>query len=337
MKINLSNATTDYFIEVASKNKFRFVCRLLSGLLIFSLVFQGYIPPAIAQQNSTTNDSIPKWIQLQPTSPLTTSGRYGEGLVYNSASNRMIMYSGYVQTQGSSNDVWVLTNANGLDATPSKWIQLLGSQDGSEFPPRRLFTTAAYDQINNKLIAFGGISSTNLLFNDVWVLSNADGTAGTPQWTQLNITGDVPSPRRNLSPNRPAYDSTNNRLILFGGEVQGGPGWVELNDVWVLTNANGMGGTSSWIKLNPVGTAPQIPTHADPSVSYDPGTNRLIVFFPMGPQLNEVWVLTNANGLGGTPEWTRILTSSSPSPRVEEASIYDAVSKQAFGRLLVVL
>lgn len=74
------------------------------------------------------------------------------------------------------------------------------------------------------------------------------------------------------------------------------------NDVWVLSNANGMGGSGTWLKLTVTPSARLTPSaRVQHTAVYDPGSNRMMVF---GGELNNgdglsyaTWVLTNANGL----------------------------------------
>jgi hypothetical protein len=106
------------------------------------------------------------------------------------------------------------------------------------------------------------------------------------------------------------------------------------DDVWVLTNANGLGGTPTWLQLSTVGSAPQ--STAYETESYDAGTNRLIVYggcyWSCSPSLNGVFVLTNANGLGGPPTWSQ-LTVTNPQARDSHSAIYQAAGDRliAFG------
>src|SRR5262249_58067609 len=95
-------------------------------------------------------------------------------------------------------------------------------------------------------------------------------------------------------------DPATSRMIAFGGATEN----QILNDVIVLTNANGVG-TGQWINLSPTGSRP--PSRKFHPGVYDPNSNRMIVFGGCGAEicrsalLNDVWVLANANGLGGGP------------------------------------
>src|SRR5262249_44237577 len=136
---------------------------------------------------------------------------------------------------------------------------------------------------------------------------------GTPTWTQLNVAGIGPGPRAITG--GVAYDSANNTLIIFGGENFGRP----FNDTWVLSNADGQGGTPTWTQLSPTGVLP--PARSANSTTYDPVSNRLTIFGGVDQNnavLGDTWVLTNANGLGGTPEWTQVASSSTYHPEARE-------------------
>jgi hypothetical protein len=114
-------------------------------------------------------------------------------------------------------------------------------------------------------------------------------------------------------------------MILFGGEGSGGV----VGDVWVLTNANGLGGTPTWIQLAPAGTPPQ--ARVGHTTVYDPASNRLIIFAGESnvALLNDAWVLTHANGVGGVPTWTQITTSGTmPAARADHSAVYDSAKNR---------
>ena len=89
------------------------------------------------------------------------------------------------------------------------------------------------------------------LLKDLWILEDADGTTGTPSWTQIS-TENGPSARNSHSA---VYDSNTNRMIVFGGIVgvgsSGSP--VLSNEVWVLENADATeeDNPPKWTKLTP--------------------------------------------------------------------------------------
>src|SRR5208283_1715909 len=93
---------------------------------------------------------------------------------------------------------------------------------------------------------------------------------------------------------------------------------------WVLSNANGLGGTPTWTQLSPTGSTPT--ARAGHTAAYDYINNRMIIFGGLGSNnnLNDVWVLSNANGLGGTSAWIQLTTSGNAlTPRDTHSAVYD--------------
>ena len=236
----------------------------------------------------------------------------------------MIVFGGIDGSITLQNDVLRDSNANGSGGFEAgTWSEL---NLYYPVPPPRDFHSAVYDQTNNRMIVFGGCADVYCFapLNDTWVLSNANGSGGTPAWTQLTPSGTLRIPREFQNA---VYDATNNRMIVYSGD-NGGPNFSSFSDVWVLTNANGLGGTPAWTELLPTGGPPDA---IDGSTAvYDPTTNTLIVFSG-GNFLNSVWTLSNANGLGGTPVWANLIANGkagSPRGRYDAAAIYDSTTNR---------
>lgn len=263
--------------------------------------------------------------------------RSGHMAVYDPGTNVMIVFGGsdFIHNLASSNDVSLLSNANGLGGTPN-WATLLGNALPGSPPPRTL-GSAVYDKANNRMIVFGGAtypdlnSNPSAYLNDVWVLTNANGQGGAPTWIQLNPSGPLPAGRYSQTA---VYDAAGNRLIVYGGGFSS----TTLFDVWVLSHANGLGGTPAWQKLSPAG-GPPIGGYGSSAV-YDQTNNIMTVFggyfrtsaSPFGFVLyNYVWTLSHANGLGGTPTWTNIVANGaagSPGKRTAHTAIYDPANNR---------
>jgi hypothetical protein len=133
------------------------------------------------------------------------------------------------------------------------------------------------------------------MFNDVWVLSDSDGSGLASTWTQLLPPGAAPAGRIRHSA---VYEPNTNSMTIFGGDLAFGYCYAQSNDVWVLANANGAGGTPTWTQLAPAGA---------------------LVFggemlgCPFDPNA-EIWVLAHPNGAGGTPTWTQLTPAVGPAP-----------------------
>jgi hypothetical protein len=202
------------------------------------------------------------------------------------------------------------------------------AQWSSRGPAPRLGHSAVLDTAKDKMIVFGGYtfdpdSPSAAHFNDLWYLGSAFINGSALSWTEAKTAGTAPSPRGGHSA---VLDSVNNRMIIFGGA--GGFADPVYNDVWVLENANGVGGTPTWVELSPTGTLP--PARFNHSAFYNPNSNRMIVFGGLSDagDYDDVWVLENANGLGGTPNWINFQAQdvSGPVPRDSFAAVYDVTN-----------
>jgi hypothetical protein len=109
-------------------------------------------------------------------------------------------------------------------------------------------------------------------------------------------------------------------MIIFGGTIP-----LHTNRVWVLTNANGLGGTSDWIELAPSGSLPT-PRELHSAV-YDGATNTMVISGGWNgslatPYLGDTWILSGANGLQGTPTWSALTPpGNAPEARFAHAAL----------------
>src|SRR5215471_4334249 len=110
----------------------------------------------------------------------------------------------------------------------------------------------AFDKGEQRLLLFDGFNGNTsglyILFNNVWELS----VAGTPTWTQIAVSGDLPGERH--SPQW-GYDEARNRVLIFGGygkHYATSTYYEYLNDVWQLD----LDGTPHWTEITPAGQAP---------------------------------------------------------------------------------
>jgi hypothetical protein len=191
----------------------------------------------------------------------------------------MITFGGELGFFGTSqNDTRVLLGAN---RSPSTW-NTLATTGGP--PGVRDAHSAVYDAFHNVMTIFGGEDLISTCcpysisdYNDVWVLSNADGSGtATPTWTELSPAGTAPPPRANHSS---VYDSAHNAMYVFGGSQfsDGTQSTTVLGDLWKLTNANGLGSaTPRWTQIGQLGTPPGGNTNH--GAVYDRAHQRMIVF-----------------------------------------------------------
>ena len=242
---------------------------------------------------SISGDDPETYTLLQPagTAP---APRFGHVAIYDSNSNRMTVFGGGEGLPGPcANDVWILDGANGQTAGAS-WLPITASGTA---PSARTLHTGVYDPAANTLTIFGGSNCSGGYFNDVWMLSNANGQGGTPTWTKLTPGGSIPAARESSTA---IYDPANHTMTIYGGDAGG----AAFGDVWVLSNANGQGGAPAWTQLSPTGTTPFARTGH--TAVYDSVNNCMTIFggfdsFAGATTFADAWVLTFANGIGGTP------------------------------------
>ena len=290
----------------------------------------------------------PVIVGIGMTQQLTATARDAQSNVINGLSNTSYAWTsrsnsvatvdaaGLVTATGIGTTVVVAVAPGGAaDSTTvtvtvsQAWTQLSPTPDPTYGTPSpRVWNTMVYNTASKRMIVFGGGGSGGYgILNDVWVLTNADGTGGAPAWTKLNPSGAAPGARE---AHVAVYDQANNIMIIHGGyNTPGNCGGV-VSDVWVLSNADGTGGTPTWTQLSPSGAAPGRRFHG---AAYDAVNNRLIITGGQssgcGSPGNDTWVLTNANGLGGTPVWTQLAPttpSSFPSGVSGGNTEYDAAT-----------
>lgn len=272
------------------------------------------------------------WIELNPIgSPPPYLDRAPSN--YDAANNRLIVFVPDPPAVGEAgNQVWVLTNANGLGGTP-EWIRL--SPSGTP-PFSKALGSVAYDSLTNRLIVYGGCGGDCApALGGVFVLTNANGLGGPPVWSQSTVTNP-----QNRTTHTGVYDPNSNSLIAFGGHLAFFG--TDKNDTRVLSNGNGVMSPSSWSTLSPAGDPP--PIRNSHTAIYDEVNNRMTVFAGSNyiahsppnyfiSDYNDVWVLSDANGVGA-PTWTQLLPAGSlPSPRSAHSAVYDPVNNRmlAFG------
>src|SRR5204863_1100793 len=86
-------------------------------------------------------------------------------------------------------------------------------------------------------------------------------------WIQLSPSG---GPASSYVVDVTAFDQATDRAIIFDGSGTSGI----TNETWVLANADGFGGTPTWIQLSPIGGPPQA---RNTRTAYDSVNNRLII------------------------------------------------------------
>lgn len=272
------------------------------------------------------------WTRI-PTESSSPMGRWLHFGAYDPQDDRLIVVAGSAGfTTPCLSDVWVLDHAM-RGVPPLHWRQI---RVNGESPAARAEFGGAYDPKTRRVMVQGGHDCIAPVYDDIWVLSDLDDPAGA-KWTALHPrkpNGGPPPLRSQVM----AFDPDHNRAIVFGGMDGRSPyGAVATNELWILKNANGLGGEPEWTR--PLFQGKRAPATARATGIFDPETNRLIVFggyHGSGSEArmaSDVWVLEGANGLGQHAQWSRITPSGEdPGPRVGAGIAFDPNTE----RLIVV-
>jgi len=161
------------------------------------------------------------WTQKAPSS--SPPARFNHSMCYI-GSGKVLLFGGFT---GSvyKNDTWVYELGSG----EGTWTQ----KTPLTSPSIRGYHSLSYDSNNNKVVMFGGYDGTTY-FNETWTYDITN-----DNWKNM-VPPNVPSGRYRLTT---AYDSINQKTILFGGNN----GTNNLGDTWAynfrLNNSN----TNTWI------------------------------------------------------------------------------------------
>ena len=183
------------------------------------------------------------WTQMSPsTSP---SARNGHSMVYDSNSDRVILF-------GGNNYSMVFDDTWTYSYTADTWTQM----SPENAPSKRWYTSMVYDSTSKMTILFGGYDGTSE-FNDTWVYNLT-----TDTWTQMNPV-NAPTERQ-LAPM--VYDSNYHKVILFGGTSYP----ISLNDTWVYDPS-----TNVWFPMTP---SPSPSARQGHTMVYDNTSDQVILF-----------------------------------------------------------
>ena len=202
-----------------------------------------------------------KWTNMSPFGKPTD--RRLHAMVYDSLNKITILFGGN-NSSGINGETWI------YNFSINSWI----SNYYGNTPSPRNALGIVYDSSNRQIILFGG-SPGPVHSDDTWVFNFTNNI-----WTNMNPL-TKPSAR---ACHAMAYDSFNQKVILFGGKVG-----VPINDeTWIYNPSE-----NSWMQKYPF-KKPSARWHH--SMTYDLANNRIVLFGGMNGGVNdETWIYETRN------------------------------------------
>ena len=138
---------------------------------------------------------VPGWNQLSP--PNSPPERYIHAMTYDAGHGQVVLFGGFGQINPFYlNDTWLWNGSNWTQANPTV------------SPDPRAAHALVYDAAHNKVVLFGGTSSSTNRFGDTWT------------WDGTNWTNVTPPTRRTVLRRamRPSWSTTRRPTTLFCSE-----------------------------------------------------------------------------------------------------------------------
>jgi hypothetical protein len=251
------------------------------------MVLFGGVPSLGGVETWVYDVASDNWTQKNPSTEPSVAD--GHAMAYDSTNNKVVLFGGWIGTY--SDETWA------YDLSSDTWTQKCPYPT----PPARYGHAMAYDSTNNKVVLFGGYDGT-WRFYDTWVYDVA-----SDNWTEKSPS-IKPFARYGHAM---AYDSANNKVVLFGGYDT-----TYDDETWVYDVT-----LDTWTKKSP-STKPL--ARAGHAMVYDSANNKIVLFGGYDTTYdNETWVYDVA-----LDTWTQMSPSTKPSARYYHAMAYDSVNNK---------
>lgn len=272
------------------------------------------------------------WTQAAP--PTVPAPRFGHGMSYDPARNRIVVAGG-LGPQGPGptlewdGQVWSTPNLGAeppasrgpmvtydfahnrtlmLTEQPGDAAGELWSWDGSTWtllvpaagprPSARTSSALSFDIGSGTAVVFGG--SDGNTYGDTW------------EWNGTAWSTSAPPPRRAAAM---AFDAGVGRGVLFGGLIARQTTLLAptANDTWLWDDG-------TWQLAQPPVSPPPRQGH---TLAYDDGRQRVVLFGGSAPwtPIGDTWEWDGAT-------WSQVQPTTSPPPRTRAAMTYDAVRQR---------
>jgi hypothetical protein len=234
------------------------------------------------------------------------SGRVDHDMAFDSVNNKVVLYGGYDVNSDESEETWEYDTTTHTWSGPfipstrpgpeitrrhamtydsiNTRIVLFGGIGGGEkcnetweydtathtwfgpfmpdpHPSGREFHDMAYDSVNNKIVMYGGYIGNFIDSEEAWEYDTA-----THTWSGPYIPSTRPGPKITRY-HTMAYDSTNNRIVLFGGSGDSG----YCNETWEYDAATHTWNGPFTPNPNPLGRVYH-------DMAYDSVNNKIVMY-----------------------------------------------------------
>jgi len=176
----------------SARNNFAMVYNSKRDIII---LYAGYSGSALSDMWAY-NYNINTWTQLYPTSyPIS---KYVYAMAYDSESDKVILFGGYSSSGTILDQTWA------YDYDTNTWLHL----NPPVIPRERYNFAMVYDSESDRIILYGGYSSSSDIFRETWTYDYNSNT-----WAYLTLSSQPTSTYRYGF----AYNSRYDVSILFGG------------------------------------------------------------------------------------------------------------------------
>ena len=179
------------------------------------IVFGGITASGTVNEIWSLDLNTNEWSVIPTTSTRTPDPRFTHISMFDSLSNRMLVWSGNGNTL--FNDIWA------FNFNDSSWQELFPDGNVSGAPLKRYGVASVFDPLNRNIISFAGFTTSGR-FDDTWSFS-----VDNQNWTERTNL-DFPL-RRCLTSQ--CFAPERREMIVFGGQSTG-----NLNDIWSLNVDN---------------------------------------------------------------------------------------------------
>jgi N-acetylneuraminic acid mutarotase len=265
-----------------------------------TIIFGGEDPtdsPVVQGQTWAYDLNSDSYFDMAPA--MAPSPRAAGGVAYDSQSDRIVQFGGILSTttQEASNETWI------YDYNSNTWT----NASPSIAPSSRLASYMTYDSESDRVILFGGVTLTpSGVHGDTWAYDLETNT-----WEEMHPS-IAPDARYGAAN---AYDSNEDRVLLFGGNPSATTITNTFNDTWAYDyNSN------TWVELSPVSH----PTNRYATkMVYDSESNKTVLFgsYPGASVNDKTWVFDYDDN-----NWTEANPTLHPNGRFRHHIVYDSES-----------